>query len=666
MSRADLLALTPASVAALANLGLVKRAQREIEAGKGPQLEEDDAGTVTGTFEDGIVTKIPPGIPLRDASCSCGSTTVCRHRVAVVLAYSAWHASRGDAAPAPVVEMWSPSCFTDEQLLSLVGKRVFARAQTMVRTGIVVELEGGATPEARLPTCAVRFHVPRDLAYARCDCQAAIACEHVVVAAWAFRQADANTTPPPCTIELGTKPGTVAAGTAAPLEDALRLAEHVVVEGVAHLGDVDKARFARVRAGLTKAGLLWPGAIVDELEIMLEAYRSRSARYRTTDAAFLLASLEARARAASRGGALPSRFVLGSDEARETLLDHVRLVSLGARVEADGDRRDASVYLADPDSGVVLVASRAFPAPAATSSNQKAEPEEGPALARRVITGRITLGALARGQLVTRAAKRHANHALSLGTTRTGQTSVAPSSGDWECLPASLRVKSFSALAEDVRSRPPRLLRPRTLASQMKVLALEPDAVREVAYRPGDQEIVAVLASTDPETGITGAIHLVRQHSRTGPSALDAIAKALQSTPRFVAGDIRLGPRGLEIDPTAIVTDRVVVPDLETEPAIVEKLPLLAPRQEPPLHAAVVLASTLLEEALHDGLSHLRAGFADRATHAADALGAVGLGGARRRLIALRDAAKGGDAGAARTWLDAAVRLELTREAALD
>mgnify|MGYP001056517171 CR=1 FL=1 len=666
MSRADLLALTPASVAALANLGLVKRAQREIESGKGPELDEDDAGVVTGRFEDGVVTKLPPGVLLRDAPCTCGSTAVCRHRVAIVLAYPAWHAGPGakrEPAPAPPVEAWSPSCFTDEQLTALVGKRVMTRAQTILRAGTVVELEGGAAPVARLPTCAVRFHVPRDLGYARCDCQAALACEHVVVAAWAFRQADAAGTPAPCTIELGAKPAGTTAGRDAPLDEALRLAEHVIVEGVAHLGDADKQRFAGARASLSKAGLLWPGTLVDDLEIALEAYRARSARYRTSEVVSLLASLEARARAAKSGAALPSRFVLGSDEARETLLDHVRLMSLGARIEADGDRREASVYLADPDSGVVLVASRAFPPPASDG-----EPEEGPALARRALTGRVMLGALARGQLVTRTAKRHANHTLTLGTTRTAQTSVAPSSGDWDCLPANLLVRDLDALAEDLRSRPPRLLRPRTLAAQMKVLALPPEgAVLEVAYRPGDQELIAVLGLTDPTTGNTGRIHLVRRHSRTGPSALDAIAKALQSTtpaPRFVAGDVRFGPRGLEIDPTAIVTDRVIVPDLETEPPMVESLPLLAPRKEPPFHAAIALAATLLEEALHDGLAHLRVGFIDRALHAAGVLGAVGLGGAQRRVLALREAVSSGNADAARIWLDAAVRLELTRDTA--
>lgn len=694
MSRADLLALTPASVAALANLGLVKRAQREIEGGKGPRIDEDAAGVVTGTFDDGVVTRIPPNVPLRDAPCTCGSTTVCRHRVAVVLAYPIWHsgpASRAARATAAAQEVWSPSCFTDEQLAALVGKRVMARAQTILRVGVVVELEGGTTPVAKLPTCAVRFHVPRDLAYARCDCQASIACEHVVVAAWAFRQAENAALP--CTVELGaTKPAAAAKegakdaaapgakdappAHAAPLEEAVRLAEHVLHEGVAHLGDVDKPRFARVRSSLTKAGLLWPGALVDDLEMSLEAYRARSARYRTGDAAFILASLDARARAAAHGGELPARFVLGSDEARETLLDHVRLISLGARIEADGDKREAFVYLADPDSGIVLVASREFPAPPEPQANQpKQEPEDGPQLARRVITGRVTLGALARGQLVTRAAKRHANHSLTLGTSRTGQTSVAPSSGDWDCLPPNLLVRDLRKLAEDLSTRPPRLLRPRTLAAQMKVLALEPGAVLEVAYRPGDQELVAVLQQGqaglgpdgEPLSAASAQIYLVRRHTRTGPSALDALAKALTGTPapRFIAGDVRLGPMGLEIDPTAIVTDRVIVPDLETEPRTVENLPLLAQRKERPMLVATTLASALLEEALHDGLMRVRAGFGDRAAHAAEALGAVGLDGAKKRVLALRDAVKSHAPTAARAWLDAAVRIELTREAML-
>ena len=100
MSRADLLSLTPASVAALANLGLVKRAQREIESGKGPALAEDDSGVVTGTFEDGIVTKIPPGVPLPisyatllPASSAAFDSSIMRGAVRFVKDRQCWHRS---------------------------------------------------------------------------------------------------------------------------------------------------------------------------------------------------------------------------------------------------------------------------------------------------------------------------------------------------------------------------------------------------------------------------------------------------------------------------------------------------------------------------------------------------------------------------------------------
>ncbi len=176
-----------------------------------------------------------------------------------------------------------------------------------------------------------------------------------------------------------------AAAESSALDDAVRLAEHVIAEGIAHLGAGEKLRFARVRAALEAGQSLWPGVLIDDLEIAIEAYQNRSARYRTAEVAFLLASLAARATAVAQGGELPKRFLLGTGESPVTALDHVRLVSLGARIDADEGARLASVYLADPDSGIVLVASRRFD----FAADQ--EPEEGPALAKRSITGRITL-----------------------------------------------------------------------------------------------------------------------------------------------------------------------------------------------------------------------------------------------------------------------------------
>ena len=71
--RADLLALTPDTLAALANRGLVKRAAKELESSAGPEVDRAADGTVSGRHPDGTLTELPPGLGLDAARCSCGA-----------------------------------------------------------------------------------------------------------------------------------------------------------------------------------------------------------------------------------------------------------------------------------------------------------------------------------------------------------------------------------------------------------------------------------------------------------------------------------------------------------------------------------------------------------------------------------------------------------------
>ena len=61
-TRDDLLALQTPALAALTNMGLVKRAQKELDQGKVPAIDVGADGTVTATFDDGAVTR-PHGDP---------------------------------------------------------------------------------------------------------------------------------------------------------------------------------------------------------------------------------------------------------------------------------------------------------------------------------------------------------------------------------------------------------------------------------------------------------------------------------------------------------------------------------------------------------------------------------------------------------------------------
>ena len=53
--------------------------------------------------------------------------------------------------------------------------------------------------------------------------------------------------------------------------------------------------------------------------------------------------------------------------------------SLGARIEGGANERGTTIYLADPDAGVVLVQRKRWTYPNAASK----EPEDGPRLAAR-------------------------------------------------------------------------------------------------------------------------------------------------------------------------------------------------------------------------------------------------------------------------------------------
>lgn len=629
--RQDLLQLGPEALAAVASVGLVKRAQRELERGPRPTITEDAAGVVAGTFPDGVTTTLPPGTRLADAPCSCGAVAVCRHRVALVLAYAAQQAVAPEAAP-----VGSPGEITDEALEALLGRRTLEKAR---RAGLQVvhvrRAEGSEPPRVGLATCTVRFLVPRDPTWARCDCAAAGGCEHVALGVWAFRQADRARPGEAGELTLQLEPGVAQAqdGPQVSLQDAEALARDVVVEGVATASPALAQRFARARQALERAGATWPASALEELEEALAAYRERAAGYRPSAVVDLVVDVAARARAARGTGELPAAYVLGLGEAGATTLDQVRLVSLGARVEAEGDDRAASVLLADPGTGDVLVLGRRFAFEPGQAQDGPAL--DGPALVHRQVAPGCTLGALGHGQLVTRVAKRGADRRLSLGAQRGGaRTSVTPQTGDaWAALPAPALVTDLKRHEAHLRARPPRCLRPRHKAEDVHVVALA--EVSPPAWSPGEQLLFAHARAPGG-----GALRLQLRHHPGAPRAVDALATELareDARPRFASGLLRPGPGGLVLDLLALVTDRVLVPDLAPAP---EGAPLptgAAAGSDDPLHAALVAAQGLVADLAHHGLLRPPTALVTRAGEVAARLVASGLEALGARAKALAD-----------------------------
>ncbi|PPA61497.1 hypothetical protein [Micromonospora chalcea] len=690
MTRDDLIALTPDVLAALSNRGLLKRATKEVDAGERPMLTEDTDGAVRAAYPDGVTVTLPVRGGLAAGICSCPAPGVCRHLLTVVLTYQRTHAdapgrevapdqpaasdrqavpghdaaSSHDAEPGHDVTpglddagsggepwRWSPGDVTDEELAAAIGAPALAAAKRRLRRGYtaVVHRPDAADPVPRveLPTGTVRFLVPRQIGYARGDA-ADDGGESIALAVWACRAADReHPDRPEAQVRVGG-PATVTDHPA--LDAAVALAADVLLTGVAHLGSGVDARLAAARRDLDAAGLRWPLLAVEDLAGQLEAYAARGARYRPETLADLLAELPARRRAVVNAGATPPERVLGTHEPAETPLRRVRLTGLGARVRSSGGEVGVDVVLAHPAAVSVLVLRRAYPV---TGD----DPPTGRELAGRRITG-ATLGALAGGNVVSESAVRSAAHQLRFAAGRLARTTVTPGAGDWSGLPPGLLARDPDALAAELAGRPPRLLRPRTAAESVRVLAL--GEVRAIGYAAGEQRLHATVTGVDGGTATVTATH----HA-AAPGALDALAAALDGThgpPRYVSGTVRRGADGLVVEPLAVVADTVVVPDLA--PGVGDgRLAGAVDARPDPVAAALGAAAALLAQAAHTGLRHLPAAFPERLRATAAGLAAVGLDRCGATVAGLAGAL-GADPGepAVRAWVDAWIRLSVTGE----
>jgi hypothetical protein len=496
----------------------------------------------------------------------------------------------------------------------------------------------------------VRFLVPHELGYVQTDAAGGTRGDAVALAVWAYRLADGRS-PDADSVDLDVGGAPAPAATSG-LDPALALATDVLLDGVVHSGPTQAATIARVGRELDAAALRWPLLAVEDLADQLAAYHARSARYQPHHVAELVAELHARHRAVTTGGASLRSRVLGTEEAAETPLRRVRLASLGCRIKGSADDRTAEVFLAHAESATVLVLRRSWPVP------DDQQPTGHDLASRRI--GGASLGALAAGNLVTEAAARSASRVVRLGSNRLAKTTVAPSTGDWDKLPASLVVRDLAAFARELDELPPRLVRPRVEAELVRVVPVR--SVVSVGYRPGAQRLDAIV---EDERGGTATVTAV--HRATGPAALDALAGALDGghgTVRFVSGVLRRSRGGIVVEPVAVVVDStVVVPDLAASGGDTA-FALAAPDSPQPIPAAVDEALGLLAEAAHRGLRHVPAEtFAARLRGAGQTLTRTGLRRAGADLTRLA-ATLGPDPGpgAVAAWVDATIRLLVTAD----
>ena len=612
--RPDLLHLSPEALAQVANLGVVKRAVRELDGGYRPELSLDAEATLVARFSDGLVTTWARGKPIQHSHCSCGAASVCRHRIIAALAYRAEAAAAVPEGAADSPD--SPGRADDDTLRRLIPPQLLQAAERQREQGLSVDLRRRASGEpcdtARLPSATVRFWAGSAIEAARCDCIHTTACDHLALGVWAFRQADAEQ-PQAASAQVrlghaGSRFAVDAVPYHALIESLLR---HGVTQGVAPLVQALSTAAEAARG----AGTVWLDHLLADIEAWASSYSRRSALYEPGRGLDLLAELSLRLGA----GGLPGHAlaVLGVGQVQETALDRLRLMCLGARTERDGEQRRTRLVMGDIDTGTRMIICHDWSVPEARLAQEATQ-----RAAERLAPG-VRLEQLAQGQVLAQQARRLADGSLRLAKARSSQNSVLPQAADWSLLRPPLRFDAVAQLVEHRCTHPTAALQPRHAAGQFTVFS--PAGVDDVLFDPNEQAVVAVLRDRDGRQLVVKRIH--EQHTR---HALDALAGALCGhfgPLRHVAGVLRWERGVAQIEAWALACDGVVVPDFSGPCGALDKLPLGSAATEggDPVGQALAQLRGALGGLLHHGVSRLPRSWCDEAAALGRQLRGLGL-----------------------------------------
>ncbi|NDJ62981.1 MAG: hypothetical protein GYB67_17810, partial [Chloroflexi bacterium] len=546
LRRDDLLALDDDDLVALSNRGVVKRSQKDLDEGKvtGDITVADD-GTVTVVWSDEVTCTLPPGVTIADSQCTCPKSgiEICRHLVRSVLAYRAWAAENlsEDEAAAPASETWDPGAITDEMLAEHYKKAKLTTQRKKFEAGQVIELVRSFNPTARLHNLGltVRFLVPGDIRYTRCECDEPMPCSHVPLAVWGFRLLadDQISGIVESHVEVQPVPVETLDAVAETLDDLAEL-------GLSGVSPVVIERLKRLSAACATEGLVWPGAILEDIVNEYERYSQHDSRFSPTSLAELVGELMIRIRAI-RGETttVPSLFVRGGENDRPKSIGTAQLVGLGCGVTIQRDGARLTAYLQDLETGIVVALPRRYPDPKPDSSQ---EPLAFWQLAGRSALKDIPLHTVGARQLLIKGGRRTANYSYTAGRQ---PVSAQPQKYQWDRLHPPVLAADFREIWGRHIAQPPASLRPRRLGEDLAVCAVA--GVEEAVFDTVNQAVMAVVTDANGEQALLHHPYTTRGHQ--GVEALLWWLKHHPDDLRYVSGQIEPGRSGLIINPLALV-----------------------------------------------------------------------------------------------------------------
>jgi hypothetical protein len=542
MPRSDLLALSLDDLAALSTRGKVNEALRDLEKGVTGQLTETDEGAIRVEWSDNRISELPARAGLKGGRCSCHPIDPCKHLVRLVLLYQRQHQEHATAEPPAPAQPWDPGSLPDAELARHFRPAALARIRKQFDAGILAELVRGTRPVARfhVPVATVRFLVPGDLAYTRCDCARQPPCEHAVLAVWAFRELAAE-----------LRAGMVSAGSAAPaapvdLLDAVdALLAEFLLQGIAGASALWPNRLARLAQRCQQADLIWPGELLEELIQQQEAYSNHDARFDPTEVADRLGELVLRLDAIRAGiTEVPQLLIRGSSGDRPIELGKSVFWGLGCGIHVHRRSVDLIAYLYDTRSAQVLALCKQI----LDDSDEDRERSFG-TLSRFVAIKGTPFAQVGIGILQLDGGRRSATYELQPG--RSAATVLVQDRFNWEEIQPPVLVEEYAELEARLSNLPPSAFRPRRLAEDFHVLrVVEVDNVR---FDAASQQILARLKDHKGQHCLLE--HPYTTRGRVGAEALLAQLHSRQGKIVFVSGSIQRTQRGLIVRPVGVVIE---------------------------------------------------------------------------------------------------------------
>ncbi|SET20958.1 SWIM zinc finger family protein [Thorsellia anophelis] len=581
--RIDLLELSNDALVALSNVGFVKRATKEIAAGNIPEIKIQDDLTLSAQFEDGHSVQLADGKGLREANCTCPASGMCRHRVTLVLAYQAtYQETDSHQADSDLTNSWSFSAFNDQ--IQMLPKSILNKANKLVANRIVVQLDSGKmakeVPHAKLPMCDVRFFSKNNLSHAKCDCIEERICEHIIIAVWAFEQANNDLSKAEIlSVEVNCKNDANAVQnelaqnifenqTAQLLDNSLsELFLQLWMEGSNQPQSILEGLLSQSINYAQKLGWYWIIESLIEIRALINDQHNRSTRYHPLIFLESITNLTARVLAAKQMANMasqsllpkvPASDILGLGIKGEVKLSHTKLISLGTKLWSDEQHEGVKLLFIDPDTHAVLNLIKQWPKIEDDESGYKNT------LSTRKLAG-TSLNKLASSQVITNAAKRLANGMIEFKSNKQNTTILPLSPTSWDLLGEPIRQPSANALCSYLNQSNPDFIRPKQLTDQLFILPVTHvlDWGWDAALHCLDIKIISTEEQSDQlhEATVDNIVHIQFKYDPISPNAVDVLARAMFdeiSKPKLISGIAKLKGGKLYLEPLAVISETSV------------------------------------------------------------------------------------------------------------